>query len=136
MVEVTDDPPLHLWQVERLHRTLGPGWLHVPVLRVLVGRRQVSLLMKLDDLLDADNSDLDEDLLAALTMLGFVDASYTLYQRKPSSDFVAVITGHYHDGSAINWIGQGTTPEDARTNAIDAIAKWILNQNVFHPQSP
>lgn len=87
--------------------------------------------MKLDDLLQADStSDLDQDLLDALSIFGFTSATYTLFQRKPNNEFVGVIAGQHKDGSAMNWVGTGKTPDEAYTSAIDSIAKWILNQPI------
>lgn len=88
--------------------------------------------MRLDDLLEADATThpIDPDILAALNAFGFVTATYTLYQKQPAGDFVVAIMAERADGSSMSWFGSGKTPDEAQIDAIDACAKWILNQPV------
>lgn len=94
--------------------------------------------MKLDDLIQADNTvELDEDISDALAAFGFIATTYSLYQKQPSGQYVGVLAGEKPDGTIVNWIGTGTTPDEAYANAIDACAKWILNQPIpFWPIAP
>lgn len=87
--------------------------------------------MKLDDLIQADNTaPLDEDMTNALSVFGFSNCTYSLYQKQPSGEYVGVLSGEKPDGSTMNWIGTGKTPDDAYDEAVDALAKWILNQPI------
>ena len=94
--------------------------------------------MKIDDLLSADaatGGSLDPILVTALTSYGFVSVTYSLYQRAGQPPvYVGLITGIKKDLSSHVWTGTGHTPDEAETNTIDALAKWILNQPVpYYP---
>ena len=88
--------------------------------------------MKLDDLVAQDtiaDSNLDDEIVGALGAFGFTSASGTLFQH-PTKGWVYTISATRKDGSSLTWIGVGKTPEDAIEEAVDAVAKWILNQPI------
>ena len=88
--------------------------------------------MKLDDLLASESPDddgpIDDIIINAMGALGFTHVSYHL--SKILSIYAGVITGTRADGTITHWQGVGKTPEEAETNAIDDLAKWINQQQV------
>lgn len=94
--------------------------------------------MKLDDLLSVDSTtagSLDPDLISALTVFGFVNISYSLYHRSTSPPpYVGILAGVKSDGTGHQWTGTGNTPEEAQLDAIDSLAKWLMNQPIpYYP---
>lgn len=88
--------------------------------------------MKLDELLEAespgDDGPLDDVIVNAMAALGFVKVSYRLTRFLQL--YLGIITGHRADGGTMHWNGMGKTPVEAETNAIDELAKWIMQQQV------
>lgn len=86
--------------------------------------------MKLDDFIAADNTasdgPIDDDIVKALGAFGFVTVSYTL--TKPFLVYIGTITAHRRDGTFVQWKGIGATDTEAETEAIDALARWVMNQ--------
>lgn len=94
--------------------------------------------MKLDDLLEADQSgpNLDPQIVAALNLFGFVNVSYSLYFKPGAgpAPYVGIIVGIKSDGTNHTWTGTGNTPTEAEADTIDALSKWILNQQyAYYP---
>lgn len=87
--------------------------------------------MKPDDLLahDAAPDSVDEDLTGALAAFGFVSVTGTLFYH-PTKGWLYTIAATNNSGHSLTWIGIGKTPADAEQDAIDALAKWILNQQI------
>ena len=88
--------------------------------------------MKLDDLLNYEDDDadgpLDDIILKQLAAFGFTHVTYRLSRVVA---YIGVITGYRADGSSHRWQGVGKTPEEAETDTIDELAKWLMQQQVL-----
>lgn len=94
--------------------------------------------MKLDDLIAKDTDpgiQLDAVVVSALNVFGFSHVTYSLYMRStPPPPYVGIIVGIRKDGTSHTWTGTGTDAEEARINAIDSLAKWVLNKPIpYYP---
>ena len=85
--------------------------------------------MKAADIIAADNStNLDQEVLDALYAFGYYQVDLSLYQRQHPSQWFCILTAFHRDGGQRDWAGHGLTVEDAKWDAIDAVAKWMLQQ--------
>lgn len=86
--------------------------------------------MKVDDFIDADNTPddgpIDADIIQALAAFGFATISYKL--TRATVAYIGTITAWRPDGSFVQWQGIGATAVEAEQEAIDELAKWVLNQ--------